>query len=118
MKPDPSKQFDCDGMPLYFLAVALRDSVQLFKLELSDTEIAAHETPIEIPVDSFVCKMVSTPLGRLFVGCSDGCVYELHYEEEVPPRPLLRVPARSAPAGARLAVPAPPRALISRCPPR
>jgi hypothetical protein len=34
-----------------------------------------------------VCKMVSTPLGRLFVGCSDGCVYELHYEEEVPPRP-------------------------------
>jgi hypothetical protein len=87
VKPDPSKQFDCDGMPLYFLAVALRDSVQLFKLELSDTEIAAHETPIEIPVDSFVCKMVSTPLGRLFVGCSDGCVYELHYEEEVPPRP-------------------------------
>lgn len=52
VRPDPKKSYDCDGMPLFFLAVALRESVQLFKLELSDTEIALHDTPIEIPVSS------------------------------------------------------------------
>ena len=67
---------------MFFLAVGLRESVELFKLELTETEIVIHDTNIEIPVESYVCKMVSTPLGRLFIGCSDGCVYELHYDED------------------------------------
>ncbi|EKX38314.1 Nup155, nuclear pore complex component [Guillardia theta CCMP2712] len=82
VRPDPSKTYDCDGMPMFFLAVGLRESVELFKLELTETEIVIHDTNIEIPVESYVCKMVSTPLGRLFIGCSDGCVYELHYDED------------------------------------
>ena len=82
VKPDPNKEYDCDGMPQYFLAVALRECVQFFKLEVSGTEICVLDTTIEISVDSDVKCMLSTPAGRLFVGCSDGCVYELHYEED------------------------------------
>jgi hypothetical protein len=80
--PDPSKEYNCDGMPQYFLAVALRECVQLFKLEVTDTEIAVQETAIEIAVDSYVKCIASTPTGRLFVGCNDGRVYELHYDED------------------------------------
>ena len=82
VKPDPRKQYNCDGMPQYFLAVALRESVQIFKLSVTDTEIAIMETGIEIAVESYVKCMLSTPAGRLFVGCNDGCVYELHYHED------------------------------------
>ena len=82
VKPDPNKEYDCDGMPPYFLAVALRECVQLFKLEVTDREISVQDTAIEIPVESFIKCMVATPRGRLFVGCNDGYVYELHYEED------------------------------------
>lgn len=82
VKPDPNKEYDCDGMPQYFLAVALRECVQLFKLEVTDTEISVHDTAIEIAIESYVKCMLATPTGRLFVGCNDGCVYELHYEED------------------------------------
>jgi len=82
VKPDPSKEYNCDGMPQYFLAVALRNCVQLLKLEVTDTQISLQDTAIEIAVDSYVSCMESTPSGRLFVGCHDGGVYELHYEED------------------------------------
>lgn len=82
VKPDPNKEYDCDGIPQYFLAVALRECVQLFKLEVTDREISVQDTAIEIPVESFIKCMVATPRGRLFVGCNDGYVYELHYEED------------------------------------
>ena len=82
VRPDPNKEYNCDGMPPYFLAVALRECVQLFKLEVTDMEISVQDTAIEIPVESYIKCMVATPTGRLFVGCNDGCVYELHYDED------------------------------------
>ena len=82
VKPDPKREYNCDGMPQYFLAVALRECVQLFKLDVTDTEISVQDTAIEIAVESYVKCMLSTPTGRLFVGCNDGGVYELHYEED------------------------------------
>ena len=82
VKPDPNKEYNCDGMPQYFLAVALRECVQLFKLEVTDVQISVQDTAIQIAVDSYVKCMLSTPTGRLFVGCNDGQVYELHYEED------------------------------------
>jgi hypothetical protein len=81
VKSNPGKSYASDGTPPYFLAVALRECIQLFQIYLTDTELVVRETAIEIAVDSFVCKMVSTDNGRLFVGCKDGNVYEIDFAE-------------------------------------
>jgi hypothetical protein len=81
VKANPNKSYACDGNPPFFLAVALRECILFFQIELQDTELVVRETSIEIPIDSFVCKMVSTDNGRLFVGCKDGNVYEIDFAE-------------------------------------
>ena len=81
VKSNPDKTYACDGSPPYFLAVALRECVQLFQVYLNDSELVVRETSMEIPIESFVCRMISTENGRLFVGCKDGNVYEVDFAE-------------------------------------
>ena len=81
VKANPEKTYACDGDPPYFLAVALRECILFFQIYLQDMELVVRETSIEISIDSFICKMVSTENGRLFVGCKDGNVYEIDFAE-------------------------------------
>lgn len=85
VRTDPGKSYPCESVGPYLLVVALRECVELYSLHQTETELVVLETGMEVPVESMVCSMVCTDNARILVGCSDGCVYELHYSQAAAP---------------------------------
>jgi hypothetical protein len=85
VRTDPGRSYPCESVGPYLLVVALRECVELYSLHQTETELVVLETGMEVPVESMVSSMVCTDNGRVLVGCSDGCVYELHYSQAAAP---------------------------------